>query len=102
MSDSFKYCVSRKHWGPICYEISKTDRSNISFLVQITMWSIVILIVVWLLFFQKQAEHTNRTSSSFWFLMMIPLVMFIVYVLYVNRVTSRSKVLCDGYRECRQ
>jgi hypothetical protein len=86
-----KFCTYTKYIGPVCYEITEKQRTNIQIL------KVVLLILIVLLFVSFITKQEYRFIAG---IMIVTAIIFVWYVTYEYLVTSQSKILCMGYRDC--
>jgi hypothetical protein len=91
-----EFCVWRRYLGPMCYEVTEQEKTNMDILAVLTSVAIITLIIAIIL-------CSKKTGAEKQFLIVFSVITFILFVwtaVYQSRVTVRAELICSGAREC--
>jgi ABC-type dipeptide/oligopeptide/nickel transport system permease component len=96
-----RYCVSSKSVGPRCYDITESQNSTLQILTIGLLVSVLVLVILAILAYLRKDQHNLSKELPFRVFGIAVFAFWAVLVVYQSLVTSKSKLLCSGYVECR-
>ncbi len=96
-----RYCVSSRSVGPRCYEITEAQNSTLRMLTLGLLVSVLVLVIIAILAYLRQKQHNLSKELPFRVFGIAVFAFWAALIVYQSLVTSKSKLLCSGYVECR-
>jgi ABC-type dipeptide/oligopeptide/nickel transport system permease component len=96
-----RYCVSSRSVGPRCYDITESQNSTLQILTIGLLVSVLVLVILAILAYLRKNQHNLSKELPFQVFGIAVFAFWAALIVYQSLVTSKSKLLCSGYVECR-